>query len=545
MKHLLLLFFLFGSAALFAQSTSELEEQLANAESGQEKMLLNYQLSEAYLSQDSKKAYEYGRAAHQMAVRANNNSMAAQTAYMTARALLRSREKRDKRNADVWLKSTVKFAKAANDPDLIIKAVDQRSQLAVKDRDYRQAYQINQDVFKYFSQRGNRSISDLDNQFEVQKNKISKERRNLQKQVESLEAEINNLEKDKSQLSKDKTKLSKSQEKLAREKREVEAQIGQKEEELESIAAQKRRAERRIQSKEKEVKELTRDALEKQAMIDAQRAEIAETELEAEQSRNLRNILALIIGFVVLLAISLYSRFRSSRKARKKLEQQSRQIREEQERSDELLLNILPEPIAEQLKEQGKVPAERFDHVTVLFTDFKDFTKISEQLTPEQLVAEIDNCFKGFDFIISQYNSIEKIKTIGDAYMCVSGLTQRRSIPNEIVKAALEIQEFLDETAQVKRQQGVPYFEARIGLHTGPVVAGVVGIKKFAYDIWGDTVNVAARMESACEPGEVNISESTFNQIRYNFDCQYRGKIQAKNKGMVDMYYVKKPVKAI
>ncbi|MFK7934689.1 MAG: adenylate/guanylate cyclase domain-containing protein [Saprospiraceae bacterium] len=545
MKHLLFLLFFCTFSLLSAQSISELEQQLASAEGGQEKMLLNYQLGEAYLSKDSKKAYEYGRTAHQMATRTNNNSMAAQTAYITAQALLKSREKRDKRNADVWLKSTVKFAKAANDPDLIIKAVDQRSRLAVKDRDYRQAYEINQDVFKYFSQRGGKSISDLDNRFEVQKNKISKERRALEKQVAALESEINNLEQDKSQLNLDKSQLSKSQEKLAREKKEVEEQIGQKEQELESIAEQKRRAERRIRSKEKEVKELTRDALEKQVMIDTQRAEIAETELEAEQSRNLRNLLALIAGFVLLLAISLYSRFRSSRRARKKLEEQSRQIREEQERSDELLLNILPKPIAEQLKEKGKVPAERFNDVTVLFTDFIEFTKISEQLTPEQLVAEIDNCFKGFDFIISQYSSIEKIKTIGDAYMCVSGLSQRRSIPNEIVKAALEMQEFLEETAQVKRQQGVPYFEARIGLHTGPVVAGVVGINKFAYDIWGDTVNIAARMESACESGEVNISESTFNEIRYSFDCQYRGKIQAKNKGMVDMYYVKKPVKAI
>lgn len=527
-----------------AQSIQELESQLANASSGKEKMLLNYQLGEAYLSKDSKKAYEYGRAAHQMATRTNNNSMAAQTAFITARALLKSREKRDKRNADVWLKSTVKFAKAANDPDLIIKAVEQRSRLAVKDRDYRQAYEINQDVFKYFSQRGSTSISDLDNQYEIQKNKISKERRALEKQVKDLEKEITNLESDKSQLSKDKSKLSKSQEKLAREKQEVEAQIGQKEQELESIAAQKRRAERRMKSKEKEVKELTRDALEKQAMIDGQRAEIAEAELAAEQSANLRNLLALVAGFIFLLAISLYSRFRSSRKARKKLEKQSRQIKEERERSEELLLNILPAPIAKQLKDNGKVPAQRYNDVTVLFTDFVDFTKISERLTPEQLVAEIDNCFKAFDFIISQYN-IEKIKTIGDAYMCVSGLTERRTIPNEIVKAALEMQEFLAETKEVKRQQGLPYFEARIGLHTGPVVAGVVGINKFAYDIWGDTVNIAARMESACEAGQVNISDATFNQVRYSFDCQYRGKIQAKNKGMIDMYYVKKPVKAI
>ncbi|MEL7021536.1 MAG: adenylate/guanylate cyclase domain-containing protein, partial [Bacteroidota bacterium] len=364
-------------------------------------------------------------------------------------------------------------------------------------------------------------------------------------QVAKLGIEIDNLKKEKKQLNIDKTQLSKRQEKLTREKRAVEEQIGQKEEQLENITEQKRRAEKNATKKEREVEKLTREALENRAMIDGQRAEIAEAELKTEQGRNLRNLLVLISGFLILLAAVIYSRFRASRKARKQLEKQSREIKEERERSEELLLNILPKPIAEQLKEKGKVPAERFDHVTVLFTDFKDFTKISEQLSPEQLVAEIDNCFKGFDFIISQYSSIEKIKTIGDAYMCVSGLTQRRSIPNEIIKAALEIQEFLKETAEVKRQQGLPYFEARIGLHTGPVVAGVVGINKFAYDIWGDTVNIASRIESACEPGEVNISESTYNEIRYSFDCQYRGKVEAKSKGMIDMYYVKKPVRAI
>ncbi|MEL7021460.1 MAG: hypothetical protein AAGK47_07630 [Bacteroidota bacterium] len=192
MRYFLLLLLFCPLLTLSAQSISELEQQLADAETGQDKMLINYQLGNAYLNTDSKKAYEYGRAAHQIATRSNNNNMAAQTAYITARALLKSRDKRDKRNADVWLKSTVKFAKAANDPDLIIKAVDQRSRLAVKERDYRQAYEINQDVFKYFSQRGNRSISDLDNQFEVQKNKISKERRAMEQQVAKLGKENDN-----------------------------------------------------------------------------------------------------------------------------------------------------------------------------------------------------------------------------------------------------------------------------------------------------------------------------------------------------------------
>ena len=124
--------------------------------------------------------------------------------------------------------------------------------------------------------------------------------------------------------------------------------------------------------------------------------------------------------------------------------------------------------------------------------------------------------------------------------MCASGLSDRRTVPTNIVKAALEMQQFLDEQRQERQRLGKPYFEARIGLHTGPVVAGVVGVKKFAYDIWGDTVNIASRMEANCQPGKINISETTFGLVKYKFDCEYRGKIEAKHKGMIDMYYVKK-----
>ena len=219
----------------------------------------------------------------------------------------------------------------------------------------------------------------------------------------------------------------------------------------------------------------------------------------------------------------------------------NRQIDEERKRSDELLLNILPEQIANELKENGKASAQKYENVTVLFTDFKDFTKVSEKLTPEQLVRELDYCFRGFDFIISQYG-VEKIKTIGDAYMCASGLTNKRTMPVNIIKAGLEMQEFLEDYKKERMVKGLPFFEARIGIHTGPVVAGVVGVKKFAYDIWGDTVNIAARMEANAGVGKVNISEETYRQVKYNFDCEHRGKIEAKNKGYIDMYHVKQPI---
>ena len=215
-------------------------------------------------------------------------------------------------------------------------------------------------------------------------------------------------------------------------------------------------------------------------------------------------------------------------------------IQDEKEKSDKLLLNILPEETAEELKASGNSKARSFKKVTVLFTDFKGFTRMAENLSPDELVAEIDHCFKAFDQIISEYN-IEKIKTIGDAYMCAGGLpVPNHTNPQEVVAAALEIRDFMIRLKENRIKNNKPYFEIRIGIHTGPVVAGIVGIKKFQYDIWGDTVNIASRMESSGEEGEINISGTTYEFVRDKFECVHRGKVEAKNKGAVDMYFVKK-----
>ncbi|MBL0340864.1 MAG: adenylate/guanylate cyclase domain-containing protein [Bacteroidetes bacterium] len=217
---------------------------------------------------------------------------------------------------------------------------------------------------------------------------------------------------------------------------------------------------------------------------------------------------------------------------------QRNKINKARKRSDELLLNILPAEVAEELKEKGSADAKQFNEVTVMFTDFKGFTQISEKLTPTELVAEIHTCFKAFDHIIGKYN-IEKIKTIGDAYMAAGGLPVANSTnATDVVNAAIEIQQFMQQHLQQRRNENKELFEIRIGVHTGPVVAGIVGVKKFAYDIWGDTVNIASRMESSGEAGKVNISGSTYELVKGKFNCTHRGKIQAKNKGEVDMYFV-------
>jgi class 3 adenylate cyclase len=249
----------------------------------------------------------------------------------------------------------------------------------------------------------------------------------------------------------------------------------------------------------------------------------------------------IIISLTVLWTF-IKGRERSLRKEKdqleRKVETRTHELNEEKNRSENLLLNILPAETAEELKRTGMAHAKDFNEVTVLFTDFKNFTKMTEQLNARELVSEINYCYSAFDNIISKYG-VEKIKTIGDSYMCAGGLpVENETNPEDTLMAALEIRDFMVREKQKRETLGKSFFEIRIGLHTGPVVAGIVGIKKFAYDIWSDTVNIASRMESSGESGKVNISGSTYELVKEKFKCAYRGKIEAKNKGEIDMYFV-------
>ncbi|MBK7946037.1 MAG: hypothetical protein IPJ85_12380 [Flavobacteriales bacterium] len=245
---------------------------------------------------------------------------------------------------------------------------------------------------------------------------------------------------------------------------------------------------------------------------------------------------AIITGTAAMLAavliLALYINVRRSRAA----------IRKERDRNEELLLNILPAEVAQELKEKGEAEARLIDQATILFSDFMGFTGVSEQLSPQELVEELNVCFKAFDGIITA-RGIEKIKTIGDAYMAAGGLpAPRASAPSDVVLAALEMQGFMQERKRIREAQGKPVFPMRVGIHTGPVVAGIVGVKKFQYDIWGDTVNIAARMESSGEPGQVNISEATHDLVRNETGLTFapRGKVQAKGKGELEMFFVER-----
>lgn len=266
---------------------------------------------------------------------------------------------------------------------------------------------------------------------------------------------------------------------------------------------------------------------------------VAETRAQADQEKKdaiaqaalkrqqlIRNGSILFSGMMLLFVLVFY--------------RQRNKLSSEKRRSDALLLNILPEEVASELKTKGSTDARLFDQVTVMFTDIKGFTQLSEKLTPSELVEEIDTCFKAFDEIIGKYD-IEKIKTIGDSYMCAGGLpVVNTTHAEDVVNAALDIQQYMQHDLLQRKSEGRQPFEIRIGIHTGPVVAGIVGVKKFAYDIWGDTVNIASKMESTGEAGKVNISGSTYALVKEKFNCRYRGKIPAKNKGEIDMYFVER-----
>ena len=263
--------------------------------------------------------------------------------------------------------------------------------------------------------------------------------------------------------------------------------------------------------------------------------DLAEAEQRIAQQREQKRLFLLIGGLALLCAIALLVLYISTRRSRAI-------IQRERDVSDKLLLNILPYEVAQELKEKGEAEARLIDQATILFSDFMGFTGVSESLSPQELVEELNVCFKAFDDIITA-RGIEKIKTIGDAYMAAGGLpAPRTSAPTDVVLAALEMQAFMQERKQIREAQRRPSFAMRVGIHTGPVVAGIVGVKKFQYDIWGDTVNIAARMESSGEPDQVNISEATHELVRHERGLSFspRGKVLAKGKGELEMFFVQR-----
>ena len=273
------------------------------------------------------------------------------------------------------------------------------------------------------------------------------------------------------------------------------------------------------------------DIEKKQSQIDLLFKDKALAASDLRQQKITKN--AFIVGFIMIaiIAFIIFRDYRNKIKTNKILDTQKGEI-------EGLLLNILPADVAQELQRDGVAKPRFFDSISVLFTDFKSFTIIADALSPQEVVSELNSCFIAFDDIMEKYG-LEKIKTIGDSYMCAGGFAPNDTThPFRIVKASQEIQKFVEERNQNRSEKGLEPWEIRIGIHTGPVVAGVVGKKKYAYDIWGSTVNIASRMESNGAPGQVNISADTYELVKDKFTCNYRGKIYAKNVGEVDMYFV-------
>ncbi|MEM6264696.1 MAG: adenylate/guanylate cyclase domain-containing protein, partial [Bacteroidota bacterium] len=266
---------------------------------------------------------------------------------------------------------------------------------------------------------------------------------------------------------------------------------------------------------------------------------------------------AIAILLLLIIAALAVSRSRIKTKA-------NRELSQEKKKSDDLLRNILPEPIAEELKrnqakearqqkqkKKGQKAAKQakalplvrpipYQQVSVMFTDFKGFTTVAARTAPEVLIQELNECFNEFDEIIERHN-LEKIKTIGDAYMCAGGIPKpNRTNALDTIAAAMEMQEFMRRWKAEREKNNQSTWELRIGIHTGKVIAGVIGKKKFAYDIWGDTVNIASRLESASEPWKINISKVTYDLVKQQYECSPRGPLPIKNRGTVDMFFVER-----
>lgn len=526
---------------MVAQSNEELIQALDVAETDQERYGILYQLSvnlnQTTRPSDINRSIRFGRQAYQAAERIGEPKLIGAGAYQVGEAY---NHKHDDAQAERWYRIATQVGFQTKNPDLILRSVSKRTRLASQAGNYRRAATLNEEALEFFTQDGN-NIEDL-------RARLERERASLQRQLRAIEQEAQDLTGELDRLAGEQARLQQSNQNLELQNQDRNRQLAERQRELQQTEAERAAAEERVQKSRAEIEDLSREALTQTTLAARAQEELAkealirkEAEVEAMQAEAERiaaaNRLNYAIGVgagLLLIAVLFYSRFRTKARSSKKLALANEQIDIARRQSDELLENMLPAAIARELKETGKAKARSFESVTILFCDFVNFTRTAERLGAENLVEELDRCFQAFDEIVDRYEGVEKIKTIGDAYMVASGLTNRKEIPVDIVRVALEMQEFLS---------GHSLFRARIGLHTGPAVAGVVGAKKFAYDIWGDTVNVASRVEGKSEPGRVNVSESTYHLIKYRFDCEYRGRVEVKNKGSLEMYFVRREKK--
>jgi len=504
---------------------------------------------------DNKNAIEYMLKAEQLAEDSGNKSEMAKMDHLTAIIYYNNK---DYHNAQFYNKESIRLARTSKDAvtleaALLISSKIHQSLYDYENAmlDYREHLRIKDSLL--FEEQSEKNQL-LEQQFVIERTEkeiemliADEDIKDLEFQRLRLETETQDQElrlfRQNDSLQKitiqnqDLEKRRVTQEKLLAEER-LNAEI--KDNEIQDLKQKEE-----IQTLQLERQELVQKEQENEITLLNKENEINELNLKKIQTRN-----KFLFGIILLAIIILYLVYRGLRYAKQtnkilvkqnnEIERQRDEIDHERKRSDKLLLNILPEETATELKEKGSATPKHYEMVSVLFTDFVGFTNIAEKLTPQELVMELDKCFLEFDKIIDKHN-LEKIKTIGDAYMCAGGIPVKNTTnPIDIVKAGIEIKNFMNKLKEEKEAKGEKFWELRIGIHTGQVIAGVVGKNKFAYDIWGDAVNTASRMESSGVPGKVNISGETYNLVNDHFEFTYRGKIKAKNKGEIDMYIVEK-----
>jgi len=498
-----------------------------------------------------------------------SNQQKAQVAHLTANVHL---QKKDWYNTQEYNKIAMKNAQQEGEAELLGKTYATAATVHQALFEYEEALTYYQ---KYLNIRDSLLLEERVKQQALLQNQIMLEK--SEKEIRFLIAneEINDLTINRLELEKNNLKLASDKYALEAAQQEASISLLQKEKDIkeselrnQELAALQARQQLRLTKQQLEAEQKDRNIADLQQKEEMQEMKLAEqsaiekerlqqiellsqeqaiSSLKIEQQATFRQG-AYIAGGLMLLILGLmaasywFARRANRRLAAQKLEIEKSQKETEAEKakSDALLLNILPAATALELKETGVATPRHYEQVSVLFTDFVNFTQMAEKVSAEALIEELNVCFFAFDEIIESHG-LEKIKTIGDAYMCAGGIPKaNKTNALDTVKAGLAMQEFMNNRCRENREKGLISCEMRLGIHTGPVVAGVVGKNKFAYDIWGDTVNLASRMESASEAGKVNVSQETLDLLGDTFDTTPRGAIEIKNKGKEEMYFVKR-----
>ncbi len=535
-KHTLLaiifLFIYLGNS--FGQSIKiTQQEKTVESATGVYKVQSLIKLSELWIAEDFyKKAIKPARAAKKLALELGQKEMAAIAMNREGKATYSSKTIRARRKGEKLMQESLEILPNGTNPNLRIENLELLEKYSRLRGDVVDSYRYKKKLAvlkglpipeppEVDDKRGGLfkdKKREMIEQISEEKAELSDSIKNIAANAEKLKLETNIMNRAIDYQQKRITNLSKSQ----------------MEQELE-IAEQKRLVDSLNFARVLDSFKLN----EQMVVLKEQNMELREKEMEISLKNSQRNFWLVLAMMGLLLGLGLWSRYSSIKSYSNQLEEKNVIIEKERERSDELLLNILPESVAQELKTNGAAKARKYEMASVLFTDFVGFSTLAHEMAPEVLVFELDFYFKKFDEIIAKHG-LEKIKTIGDSYMCAGGLPNLNGQhPLQIVRAAVEIQKFVKKWKAHKHSKGEVFFEARIGVHSGPVVAGVVGEKKYAYDIWGDTVNIASRLERNCEPGQVNISKATYELVKGKIQAESRGKIQAKNIGEIEMFYIK------